>query len=422
MTSPDEARRLYLELEANSNTVGAYNFTSAEEETRFHFQERLTCTNADCVVVEDEDAGDRASHLLIQAPSPWHAVIHLLVENRGWLSGRYGFGQQMALIYRGQASTRWQIIPSLHRPGVQFEEERDAIYSFVNLVERFYRRQMFTNFASTPSLSYLSDDKLVPKVLHVATGQHYGLRTPLLDFTTDPAVAVWFACQPNNQASAQEAAVFAIPSEIAAGVGAAILVPHPYVRRLYRQRGIFVQPPGGDQDYLKPLCVEVRFPTDSSFKVMRGDRAVDLLHTEESTEGDTWWMEQVRIARAIALEGKVNELLATPMTSEGDLAVAKMTDQWDFLPEWLMLESRQRIVGDSIEDLLHILLCMTTAMEGSQPRVADSAMRLLAAHSAFSVGTMMPFLCEYVDNLPGTAPLRIAAEPMLNGLRRVVQN
>src|SRR5687768_14839972 len=124
MPSKNEARQLYEELEANSNTVGAYSFTSASEERRFRFQERLTRTNADCIVVPDEEAGDSVSRILIQAPSPWHAVIHLLVENRGWLSGRYGLGRQMALIYRGHASTRWHMIPSLHRPGVKFEGER----------------------------------------------------------------------------------------------------------------------------------------------------------------------------------------------------------------------------------------------------------------------------------------------------------
>jgi hypothetical protein len=415
MPSPAEARQLYEDLQSHTDIVGAYTFATAREEARFRFGPRLIAVNADCVV--DQNPFD--AHLLIHAPSPWHAAIHLLVENRGWLSGRYGFGRKMALLYRGQTKADWSLIPAVGRPGADVEQEILATRAFVSIAERMYCRQTFTNFAGTPSLNYLSDDLLVPKALHVATAQHFGIATPLLDFTTDPAVAVWFACRGATN-STGAAAVFAIPSEIASTLGVSFLLPHPYVRRLYRQRGVFVKPPAVDRDDLKAIAIEVRFVPDPAFQVLRSGRTVELLANQAYDEGDEWWAEQVRMSRALAAGGQVKQLTALPMTDEGFLTFLEMTDSWEMYPEWMILENRQHIVRDSTRDLLQMLLSLTTALDGITPRVSKSTMRLIGAHSALSVGSMVPLLRAYVDSMPGAAPLRVAAEAMLAELDEVV--
>jgi hypothetical protein len=230
-------------------------------------------------------------------------------------------------------------------------------------------------------------------------------------------VAVWFACRGTKGDGNETASVFGLPNRVGIATGAPILLPHPYIRRLYRQRGVFVYPQSSM--VLRQLCVEVRFPPDPNFKVVR-----DNLTVPELLPVDEWWDMLTDLARRIVRNGISQKLKDL---EEGGWEIfsflideCELTDPEEQMllnPKFMYMQAKREQLMDSTSDLLQMLLCMTTAMwDNNTPRVSKTAMRHCVAVSGSTLSAMLPLLRAYLNHLPQVALLREAGEAMFSQL------
>ena len=117
---------------------------------------------------------------------------------------------------------------------------------------------------------------------YLSLAQHYGIPTKLIDFTTDPSVAIWFADHTNDKDS--EASVYLLPLESATKNGLRILLPPLLGDRLYLQNGLFGQNDKGID--LRKYCTEIRFEPTGKFRFLDKSGVVQSLIS--TGEVDNW--------------------------------------------------------------------------------------------------------------------------------------
>jgi hypothetical protein len=104
--------------------------------------------------------------------------------------------QTKGYIFRGQTNAKWLVTSSAARLiPAQFEEAQQKMGRFVN----WARDTLQMNAVSRDMDSLL------------AIGQHYGLATLFIDFTDDPEIAAFFACDTTREiAPGQNAAIICL--------------------------------------------------------------------------------------------------------------------------------------------------------------------------------------------------------------------
>ena len=201
--------------------------------------------------------------------SPWHAFFALTALQIDQ------FRQNKRYLFRGHRDSSWQIQSSVSRPTANptfAEKQKRELISVLTKVT--------LNKISFPTggaaLTFGID---IEDLCGEAIAQHYGIATSLIDFTTDPAVAVFFAClnAPRNESTI--GSVFSLPYETAMKSGLTIVVPPPYAERVYVQQGLFIQYEGVvDRNLIR--MAEFRFPNGLIYDGVEVDPFAVLRHGE----------------------------------------------------------------------------------------------------------------------------------------------
>lgn len=208
----------------------------------------------------------------LYANSPWHAAFALAHFQHQSIAER-----SEHLIFRGQKRSSWELSPSIDR--LRGEEVNKAILEstvFCHLMTKLGIDLMVISPVQGASFNLR-----LPPDAHMPVAQHYQINTPLLDFTTDPAVATYFASRDNEDAAGEFASIYVYRLPLPSGGSALNLrLPPPFIERPYLQKGIYIESDApGDLARTMPWTIEVRFPVDADnhhFVVAR-ENVIELL-------------------------------------------------------------------------------------------------------------------------------------------------
>jgi len=212
---------------------------------------------------------DQLTPRVWQVPSPWHAALYL-----GALQHHLAMRGDRVL-FRGQRDSSWPITPSIFRAQ---DHESEAVRG--RLFCEILNSLSFNTLQVFHPLTRYRLQLRIPTDAYWAAAQHYGISTDLIDFTTDAAIATFFACTGASSSEASTSSVYVLTLDTALKKNLEIILPPPFATRLYTQRGVFLRSPG-------PVSVEeldimeLRFPVRqplSPFHVVRWNcGVVDVL-------------------------------------------------------------------------------------------------------------------------------------------------
>lgn len=197
---------------------------------------------------------------LIIADSPWHAALILGDINHHY----FKLGER--LLFRGQSNPDWEIISSINH---EYLTEKDKSVEEV-------KRKAFSEILAGISLNACKspfpesdvDFLMLNPECYIAAAQHYGIKTNLIDWTTDPNIAIHFA---SENSKTNLSSVYVLKMSDAMENNFQIIIPPPFVERIHVQRGFFIE--SSEYKNLKQICIiEIRFPTKfdvGKFKVFR---------------------------------------------------------------------------------------------------------------------------------------------------------
>lgn len=260
---------------------------------------------------------ERLGPQCVSVSSPWHAALFLQsVMNACSLDGE-------RLIFRGQANSEWPIVASLFRQGVDAEAERKRANVFCRLLAAISWNTSLSMHPYSRTNIYL---RVSPRA-YLATAQHYGIKTNLVDFTFDPDIAVKFATI-NAPPGARYSSVFVVNVTGNAIGPIAVLLPPPMTERIYAQRGLFI-PVDSAADLARLNVLEVRFPCadhNVEFEVQREHGSLGLYPSEENLR------PAMALADRLVVETEVSndkfDLLAQSLKSSMSQTLLDPDTQW----------------------------------------------------------------------------------------------
>ena len=146
------------------------------------------------------------------------------------INGEYRYWNKLNYVFRGQENSDWGISTTIQR-SVDKETSGAATQLFSDLTEYFINTVLHRDVVKVgPTFE---------KKFGLAAAQHYGMDTNLSDWTTQCEIAAHFALDPKGEFVSGK--IFLLPVERTIDNGLQIIFPPPMVKRVYNQRGVFIE-------------------------------------------------------------------------------------------------------------------------------------------------------------------------------------
>lgn len=308
---------------------------------------------------------------ITEAPSPWHAYFYLRAQqNYVYRSGRplgsVGSEEKQHggehLFFRGQRCSSWKLVSSLQRKNpIEKNSEQLAVEALLEYFRSY--------FASNDDIAHNAA---------LCFAQHYGIATDLADISCDPDIAVWFATHPVGKPCPAGECEAIVQSISWAGqknsAKTVFLLPPPFVRNVYKQRGLFIDTSSTNGRLKGEISLEVRFPRETiggEFCVIRRGDSLEVWPEPDSIE-----QELVSWARAVGTTcvsvEAVREMVESQRRAdelpkfwlERELYdFEKHVDSWLSILDWVLpstcvtaLPVRQDGLGEMRYEICHIKL------------------------------------------------------------------
>ncbi len=97
--------------------------------------------------------------------------------------------------FRGHASVKWQLTPSAFRPDIAGITKKAQLDRWISAASRFVSPR------PTEAIDWM------------ILAQHHGIATPLLDWTTNPLIALFFACADLTPLPQSDGVVYVAPKD-----------------------------------------------------------------------------------------------------------------------------------------------------------------------------------------------------------------
>jgi hypothetical protein len=261
-------------------------------------------------LVHSTSRRDKDGTYLVDAPSPWHAYFYLRAQQQFCFRGGRPLGEPPSLdgktlgehlFFRGQRCASWTFQTSRRRKN---QCEQQVEQRAVTAVTEYFR------------LMFASDQSIASNI-GLCFAQHYGIATDLIDISCDADIAVWFATHPsagtcpNEEGAVVRSVSWAGQEDEAKTL---FLLPPPFVRNVYLQRGLFIDASATNGLMLGKIQMQVYFPRDTAggeFQVIRSGTSVEVWPGLDRSE-----RELVHWAREIALEYQDDEAVRSRVVED----------------------------------------------------------------------------------------------------------
>lgn len=291
-------------------------------------------------------------------PSPWHAWV-LLIDPRFTNINKQQLGvptQFFVPAYRGQANANYAPIPSLYRDATKRQLEQDYLEIFSFLFNQKFLWQHFE--ISLPSNSAK------------AAAQHYAIKTDFLDITADPAVAIYFASRSRERKYGDTAAVFIFDLSPLLSSSFNLILPPPFLERLYLQRGAFITFPEIENRRIQESYFKLSFPFNSEFQFFDEGKPKNIrqsVHDIWFQKAITWSKQWVNSGKRLPHEqNQINRLVAQVFEEIGYPNLFPDNNPFFALAHWM----------DNFEDMIYWYgIRVLDGYEGYLPNVCKNIAR-----------------------------------------------